>query len=278
MPQFFAAVLIIITAALAASCGSSKQGAAATPGAQTPAPATKGAAEALLSTYRNDWTSLSMPLSVKLRSPKRLSASGTLTMTRGEDITISMRMLGFELAVLYINGDSILALDKLHKYYIAESVSDLLGGFPATVGNLQDLILGHVFLLGENAVGKSDLGKFRIDSGSGDWFLAPVRQPRNVSYSFAIPDGALCIATTSAAVGSRPITCTYGEYLADTPAGSVTSSLSIKASGSKHSIEAEMELRPDKAKWNGGSSRKVTVPRGYTRIEASKLLKAIPEL
>ena len=79
-------------------------------------------------------------------------------------------------------------------------------------------------------------------------------------------------------MGSRPITCSYGEYLADTPAGSVTSSLSVKASGSKHSIEAEMELRPDKAKWNGGSSRKVTVPRGYTRIEASKLLKAIPEL
>lgn len=69
-------------------------------------------------------------MNVSLKLPKRISASGTMTMTRGKDISISMRVLGIEVATLYITGDSVIALDKWHKYYLAESVESLLGGCP----------------------------------------------------------------------------------------------------------------------------------------------------
>ncbi len=266
--------------ALLSSCGSSRQGAGGQGSVQQDGTsALSRAYTSLAESYNNDWTTLSVPVNVSLKSPKRISASGTMTMTRGRDISISMRVLGIEVASLYITGDSVIALDKWHKYYLAESVESLLGGMPATVDNLQDMILGHIFLLGENPVTARDVKKFTFTPGTGDWFAAPRNKPRNIDYQFAVMNDDNRLAMLTATIGTRgPVTCTYGDYSASTPAGTVAGSVNVRVAGSKTAVEAALSLKMSKAKWNSSPARPVTIPRGYTRIEKSSLLKLIPSL
>ena len=70
-------------------------------------------------------------------------------MQRDRSVHLSLRFLGMEVASLMVTRDSIFALYKLERLYFAESISDLLGGFPATVGNVRDLLLGRAFILGD---------------------------------------------------------------------------------------------------------------------------------
>lgn len=271
---------LIVFVALLSSCGSSRQGAGNQGKVSQGETSTLAHAyTSLTDSYSNDWTTLSVPVNVSLKSPKRISASGTMTMTRGKDISISMRVLGIEVASIYITGDSVIALDKWHKYYLAESVESLLGGMPATVGNLQDMILGHIFLLGENPVTAKDVKKFTLTPGTGDWFAAPRNTPGNIDYQFAVMNDDNRLALLTATIGSRgPVVCTYGDYSDSTPAGTAANSLTVKVSGSKTAVEAALSLKMSKAKWNSAPARPVTIPRGYTRIEKSSLLKLIPSL
>lgn len=271
---------LVVVVALLSSCGSSRQGASNQGKVSQGETSTLAHAyTSLTDSYSNDWTTLSVPVNVSLKSPKRISASGTMTMTRGKDISISMRVLGIEVASLYITGDSVIALDKWHKYYLAESVESLLGGMAATVGNLQDMILGHIFLLGENPVTAKDMKKFTLSPGTGDWFATPRNMPGNIDYQFAVMNDDNRLALLTATIGSRgPVICTYGDYSDSTPAGTVANSMSVNVSGSKTTVEASLTLRMSKAKWNSSPARPVTIPRGYTRIEKSSLLKLIPSL
>ncbi len=70
-------------------------------------------------------------------------------MQRDRSVHLSLRFLGMEVASLMVTQDGIFALYKLERLYFAESISDLLGGFPTTVGNVQDLLLGRAFILGD---------------------------------------------------------------------------------------------------------------------------------
>ena len=270
-------IAIAVVTGLLSSCGSSRSVTGGKTSQNESAGNLKNAYTSLVETYDNSWTTLSVPVSVALRSPKTLKASGTLTMTRGKDIGISVRVLGIEVASLYLSGDSVWALDKWHKYYVAESISELLGGFPATVENVQDMLIGHAFVIGDSPLTAGDVKKFNLAASTGNWSMSPRKTPGNVEYSFVIADGG-DLTGLEAVVAGRPVTCSYGAFTPSTPAGPVTSSTMVKATGGKTSVEAGIEWKFNKAKWNGAPAKPLTIPRGYTRIKAADLLKAIPSL
>lgn len=67
-------------------------------------------------------------------------------MERNKSLSITLRFLGMEVGSLCVKDDSITVIDRFNKAYFKSDVMSLLDGFPATTGNLQDLLLGHIFV------------------------------------------------------------------------------------------------------------------------------------
>ena len=87
------------------------------------------------------WSDLYVPVKLELTEPARMSISGRATMVRDRSIYLSLRMIGMEVATVYVDTDSIFATEKLHKQMLAVDFDKTLGG-KLSVGELQDLLLG----------------------------------------------------------------------------------------------------------------------------------------
>ena len=67
-----------------------------------------------------DWQDVTMPVRVSVTAPKSISLSARAAMKRDKWISISVRMLGFEVASLFVDKDSVHVIDRYHKKYVSE--------------------------------------------------------------------------------------------------------------------------------------------------------------
>ena len=193
-------------------------------------------------------------------------------MERNRSIHMSFRFLGMEVASLMVTEDSIYAAYKLERIYFAESIRDLMGGFPATVGNVQDMILGRPFVLGENNVA---LSQCTLAGNGATWTITPDRSPMGMKYDFTIdtPTGNVELLTVNLPARS-PITADYSDF--DTSCtGPMAGNTSISAKTSKTTFTGEITLNPRKADWGKGYGKSWTVPKGYARVHAEDIIKKL---
>lgn len=219
-----------------------------------------------------EWESVKMPVTLNLISPKSMSIGGTLTMERDKSIHLSFRFIGMEVASMMVTEDSIYALYKLEKLYFAESISDLLGGFPATVGNVQDLLLGRPFMLGENRI---SLSQCTLSGNGATWTIAPDRNPMGMSYDFTVdtPTGNVELLTVNLPSRS-PIIADYSDF-ASSATGPMAGMTAISAKKGNTRIAAEISLNARKAEWGKGLGKTWSAPRGYKRVLAADILKKL---
>lgn len=92
----------------------------------------------------SDWQNVYANVNVYASKPMSMNFSGRLTMERDRYIHLSMRFIGMEVAVLYMNVDSVYFVDKYHKYFYAEPLPVLLGSKYdyLTLGDLQRIYMG----------------------------------------------------------------------------------------------------------------------------------------
>lgn len=216
------------------------------------------------------WNDVKIPLTMRLKSPKKFSIGGTLTMKRGDNIHLSLRFLGMEVASLMVTQDSIFALYKLEKLYFAESIKDLFGGFPATVDNVQDLLLGRAFILGDSPLTAS---RCSLGGDRYNWTITPDGSPKGMSYTFTVDTPTGNLESLSVTPGNRkPITAEYSDF-ATGPTGPFAATTLLSASGAKLTLSAELDLNARRAEWNTGASKTWTTPKGYTRVTAAEIMK-----
>lgn len=222
----------------------------------------------------SQWESVKMPVNLNLVSPKSMSISGTLTMERDKALNLSLRFLGMEVAAVTVTQDSIYAVYKLEKLYFAESISDLLGGFPATVGNVQDLLLGRPFMLGENSL---SLSRCSLSGNGATWTITPDRYPAGMSYDFTVdtPTGNVELLTVN--LPSRtPITADYSDF-AVSATGPLAGMTAISARSGNTRFAAEITLNTRKAEWGNSTVKAWTAPKGYKRALAADILKKLSQ-
>lgn len=232
----------------------------------------------LLASSYTEWEDVTVPVKVELTSPKRLSVSGRAVMERGKSIFISLRVFGMEIGNLYVAGDSVYAVDKIHKYIVAEKISHFLGGFPLTISDMQDLLLGQAFLPDNGRLSKSDYKKIVLGQESGGvWTITPKDTFSGVSYTFGVADESNAVSSLVASRESNvlPVSCRYSSHVQETGAGTIAQKVTIAGKAGGHDIEASLRWSADDAKWNTGSSRQWSVPKNYKQIAASSLLKAL---
>lgn len=281
------ATLIALLAMLCmAGCRSQKPDAATaghTPAATATAPALPASEadryETLCASYR-PWTDVSLPVKIELKSPARLSASARAYMKRGEWVYMSVRMLGFEIATLWVDNDSVIAVDKFHKRYVSQSLSSLFGSGKVSLLDIQDLLTGRAFLAPEGTATPSMRRQFSItDNGADSWLLIPEKETDGFSYGFLVSTPDNTLLATQVEVGSHAATIMYASPVTTPDAGAFCKSVNLTTSTPKGtSLEAALTWDFSSAKWNSGEERAPKVPSGYTRISASSLLKTLGNL
>lgn len=275
--QTLGLLLITLTALLASSCRSGRNAAGSNTGDYSQNTG-KTLSQSQLKTMLNSlsdsygtWSDVKIPLTLRLKSPKKISIGGTLTMQRDRSVHLSLRFLGMEVASLMVTQDSIFALYKLERLYFAESISDLLGGFPATVGNVQDLLLGRAFILGDTPLAPS---RCTLAGNSENWTITP----SGMSYAFTLSTPTGNLESLTVTPGSRkPLTAEYTDF-ATGPVGPFAATTLLSATGGKTTLSAQLELNARRAEWNTGATKNWSTPKGYTRIKAADILKIVTKM
>lgn len=222
----------------------------------------------------NPWRDVSMSVRCKLRSPKSLNVSGKATMIRGEEIQISMRMLGFEVAGLYIDKDSAYVYEKLNRTMIVEPLSSLERLSGMTLSDIQDILLGQICYPGGSKGGEDLVKKFEIKDGSDVVTLVPRKSAIDWSYNLSKTDPLELLEVMVSLGAKGQAQCRYSAaYLTD--AGPVSPSAQLMATAGKYKIDATIEWSLETASWNKGITAKNNIPKGYKRISLQQLLKAL---
>ncbi|MCM1484563.1 MAG: DUF4292 domain-containing protein, partial [Muribaculaceae bacterium] len=227
-------ILCAAVAILLSACGASKQSAAGSRQSESMSTVNVGDAastfrEVILSAH--PWQKLRVPMQVSVESPVQAGMSGVAVMERGKSINLSLRVLGMEVAVLYLTGDSIIVLDKWNKRYVAEDLTKFLGSFPINISNVQDLLLGRPFLLGSDVLTTIDISKFEFENtNSGMWACQPTSLPAGINYAFLFLGGTLQSVMAGVA-GKNPVEFRYADP-AETRYGPMSGMVTFSADAS----------------------------------------------
>lgn len=229
------------------------------------------AAATALSMIETPWQQLTVPVTVS--GVGSMSYSGRLTMVRGRSIDLSFRFFGLEVAAMHIDADSVTAFIKPKRTYVSESIPALLGGFPATIDNLQSLLLGRIFQLGYPSF---DPRRCRLDASKGGFTVVPPAPMKGCAYSFAASlapqrvEGLLVTAPT----GSNAM-LTYG-YDSAPESRACPSQIGVEIKTGKSTQTATLDFDYSRAEWSPTvNGRPFTVPSGYSRLRAASILKML---
>lgn len=215
------------------------------------------------------WTSLKVPVSIKLSSPGKISLSGTAVMERGKALSISLRFIGMvSVGSLTVTADSVTVIDTYHRIYLSEPTKELLRGLPFDIADLQDLLLGRPF-----AAGASGLPADGLTLGVAEpdgWVMTPDFNSGGWSYSFIFGDDNLVRSAVLDRRGATAATVEYGDVDTATPAGPVAATAALDVPGRKP-VSLTVTWRMARAEWGSGAVQLPAIPSGYRRITLDNL-------
>lgn len=233
--------------------------------------------DSLVATYA-DWQDVQMPVRLQLTSPKSFGVTARCNMRHDRWIQFSVRMLGFEVARVWIDNDSIHAVDRYHKRYLSEGLRRFLGNADVSLANLQDMMLGRAFIAGKGGgtLTGASMSQVRVEPSEQGVMILPKSVPSGFNYGFILSNSGNCLEAASVMAGeSSAVTVNYSGFLS-TAAGSVCSVASMQTVKGKP-IDLSLKWNLESARWNRGEELRWETPRGYTRVQADRLLKMLSE-
>ena len=265
------AILIMLTALMSA-CGTFKKAATlpdTTTTTTTPTDITDPMA-AVMATL-GDWQTMQTGGNINLNAGSSFSSSIQVRMVRDQAIYISLRpVLGIEVGKLIITADSLYAVDKVHKRYVAEKVSLLTSGIPVTVSDVQDIFLGRPFIIGKGTLCESNKSEMSVDPTKSNVTLVPSENYKGYAYAFAFDKANRITSLDIVPAGST--TAAYQVKYSDvraTTAGNIAHAINANASIEKKKVAFSLTYK--KIDWNDNVKIDSSIPGNYTRMSAKDL-------
>ena len=265
------AIIIALTALLAA-CGTVKKG--ATPGGTTTASTTTvttGDPRDAVIAKLGDWQTMQTGGNIKLNAGSSFSSSIQVRMVKDQAIYISLRpMLGIEAGRLIITADSLYAVDKIHKRYIAEKVSILTSGIPVTVSEVQDMFLGRPFIIGKGTVDNETKSGLNVTREGNTVVLSPDEQYKGYGYAFTFDKNGRITSLDIVPTGGK--TAAYQVKYDDvrgTSAGNVAHGININATVERKAMSLALNYKD--IDWNGKVKIDASIPQNYKRMSVRDL-------
>ncbi len=138
------------------------------------------------------WKNVTVPVRLELLEPQKISFSGRATLVRDEYVYISVRMLGFEVAQLYVSPtEADVVIKQINKMWIQEPIGEKFARLNLPFQVLQEAMLGEpkaierlpknldltvsgtktspVLTLKAGAKGKSVTGRMTLSLSEAQW-------------------------------------------------------------------------------------------------------------
>ena len=97
-----------------------------------------------------DWNTYSTSGKLTLSGAASFSTSIQVKMTHNKSISISIRpVLGIEVAKVFVDNDSAVVIDKLHRVYTTIELERFKHILPVNIGNIQDIMLARPFTIND---------------------------------------------------------------------------------------------------------------------------------
>lgn len=244
-------VLIIagVAACMITGCGSSKKVSGKIPHESIDADTPYGR---MIQSYK-PWETVSMGVKVRVESPFSFSISGKAYMDNGNDIHVSLRVLGFEVGVLHVNNDSAFVVDKLHKVAVTESMEKFRAYTGLDLIQLQDMLLGR--------------------------WIAPDRPDglsmRGIKYGFSIDESVDQLASIEVELSSgKKIDCRYAGWESSS-IGWAPSSISTELSVSGRRYNGAVIYTPSSIAIDRHDMPEFTLPAGYKRVNVAEFFNTL---
>lgn len=267
------AVLALLLMALTSSCSSVHRDAAEVsmpPGEEPTATLSAGKAESVVrkvaQTYK-PWQNVSVKGKAKLKGlPIALNLK--IYMERGAAVRISLSapLIG-EVGRMELTPDSMLLVNKRSKTYCKQETASYLARLGASITDVQDMLIGRVFLLGSGTLSEGNAPQVEVSAGAEDtWVLTPKVQPEQARYEFVLLSDGKMQAATAATLDERYMAkaiYTYGKEGFDMD-------LTIKT-GSK---AVDMTLEMDEPDFEPIALEPIRINPKWTQMSISKWLKS----
>lgn len=267
-------VILLVMAALMTACGTAKKAAlpdTTTTSPTTPTTATADPINAIIATI-GDWQTMQTSGNIQLSAGSSFSSSIQVRMLRDQAIYISLRpVLGIEVGKLIITADSLYAVDKVHKRYIAEKVSLLTSGIPVTVKEVQDIFLGRPFIIGKGTLDKDNKGVMNVTQEGKATTLSPIEHYKGYGYTFTFDKSNRITSLDIVPEGST--TPAYQVKYSDvrsTTTGPIAHDINASANIEKKKMAISLSYK--NIEWNGKVKIDMGIPGNYSRMSARDLL------
>ena len=267
--------ILLTSAVILASCGTIRNANAANstgkPQDQPTTPtATVDPIDAVIATL-GDWQTLQTGGNISLKAGSNFSSSIQVRMVHDQAIYISLRpMLGIEVGKLLITADSLYAVDKVHKRYVAEKVSLLTAGIPVTVSDVQDIFLGRPFIIGQGTLSEGLKQQVTASSEGNRTVVTANEQYKGYGYAFTLDKTGRIVSLDITPAGGS--TADYQVKYADvrsTRAGNIAHSIKVNATIEKKKLDFSLTYK--NIDWNGNVKIDRDIPGGYSRMNAKDL-------
>ncbi len=264
--------ILFTIAALMTACGTTKQAAQpdTTSQSATTTTSTVNPAETIIATL-GGWQTMQTGGNIKLNAGSSFSSSIQVRMVRDEAIFISLRpVLGIEVGKLIITADSLYAVDKVHKRYLAEKVSILTSGIPVTVSDVQDIFLGRPFILGNGTLNEGNKNAVTAEKQGNGIVLTAEKQYKGYGYAFAFDKNNRITSLNIVPAGSTaPAYQVKYSGVRSTTAGNIAHDIDVDATVDKKKVAFSLEFK--NIDWNGKVKIDKNIPSGYKRMNARDL-------
>ena len=263
---------LISMAALMTACGTFKKAASLpdTTTTTTQQGATIDPYDAVIATL-GDWQTMQTGGNIKLSAGSSFSSAIQMRMVRDEAIYISLRpVLGIEVGKLIITADSLYAVDKVHKRYLAEKVSILTSGIPVTVKDVQDIFLGRPFIIGQGTLDEALKSQVTTSNDGGKVTITANEQYKGHGYAFSFDKSNRITALNIVPTGSSA--AAYQVKYSDvkkTTAGNIAHGIDANATVEKKKMAFSLSYK--NIDWNEQVKIDRNIPSGYTRMSARDL-------
>ncbi|MBD5343762.1 MAG: DUF4292 domain-containing protein [Bacteroides sp.] len=234
--------------------------------------------EALAATYASSpLRPYSVPVTLNLLAPSNAKVSGTMYVAPDKYIYFSARFLGIEVGNVMITPDSVFARIKPGKMYLAESSEAVTKILPVTLGQLQDLMLGRVVIPGHPVIDRNAIADCRLKSGDGQWTISPNHMPKGIAMTYIMDSSTDHIAMLVAEADGNKATMSQDNFRSTT-FGELPQEITLRAAAGKKDLSASMTFNYSKLNTDAKVDKSWTTPKGYTRVTAAQVMKALSNL
>ena len=225
-----------------------------------------------------DYTSFSAKASVTVTTAGgSIKSRATVRILKDRVLQISIQpLLGIEMGRIQITPDSLFAVDKINRRYLAASLTaykDMLP-FDIRLAAIQALFLDRPFLLDKGELTADDYPRFAYSHSKSQWQLSAGND--GVDYQF-VTDETCRIVETSMYTTDLPRCRMLWKYAGFNRQNDVWFPASVNIQFEAPGKSVQVDLSYSTPSWNTLQSLDFSVPAQYRKMEMSDLVKMLFE-